>query len=253
MGRRIIYKIENQVENSVTDQEWSELKKLQHWYNSEFDWSGGKLLFKRYVIFPNVEEFAGLDRSIWEIIGERHRTLASHGLPEIEIISQLERDGLVSVKWGGYFDGCLASGFTRVAGNEWNAFLVCDFLLKTSMILSHATLLAEDEGRFIKTAKVRFRQGNVLVAGEDPLTREPVSELIAGRRIFSIVDPEKYDKHPAFKNIIPEFNKLNTQERLAHLRNWNWLGYDDSYDVKGDDFKGFNLNLKVREFRQAAP
>ncbi len=251
MGRRIIYKIENRPENSITEQEWAELQKLQHWYNSEFDWSGGKLLFKRYVIFPNAEEFADLDRSIWEIIGERHQTLASQGLPEIGIISQLERDGLVSVKWGGYFDGCLASGFTRVADNEWNAFLVCDFLLKASMVLSHATIRAEDEGRFIKTATVQFRRGNVLVAGEDPLAREPVSDIFAERRVFSIVDPEKYEKHPGFKNIIPEFHKLNPQERLAHLRNWNWLGYDDTYDVDGDDVKGFNLNLKVREFLQA--
>src|SRR3989442_10557590 len=34
------------------------------------------------------------------------------------IIAQLEADGLVIAKRGGYFDQCLASGFTRVAGNE---------------------------------------------------------------------------------------------------------------------------------------
>ncbi len=252
MGRRIIYKIGNRPENSIAENDWSELQKLQHWYNSEFKWTGGKLLFKRYVMFPNVEEFADLDRSIWEIIGERHQTLASQGLPEMAIVSQLEKDGLVSVKWGGYYDGCLASGFTRVADNEWNAFLICDFLLKVSMMLSNVTILAQDEGRFIKTGKVYFRRGNVFVEKNDNYSRETIGELVESRHVFSIVDPEKYDKHPSFKNIIPEFNKLNAQERLAHLRNWNWLGYDDTYDIDGDDLKGFDLNQKVREFRLAS-
>jgi hypothetical protein len=248
MGRRIIYKIEQTPDNRITDEEWSELQKLQHWYNSEFVWSNGKLLFKRYVIFPNTEDFSDLDSNIWEIIRQRRQRLVEEGFTETEVVAQLEKDGLVSVKWGGYFDGCLASGFTRVADNEWNAYLVCDFLLKASTICSTASILVEDEGKFIKTGKLYMKQGEVLVP-RSVYERSSFREFIEARRLFSIVDPEKYEKHPRFKNIIPEFNKLNAEERLEQLRRWNWLGYDDSYDEHGDDRKGFDLNQKVRAIR----
>lgn len=247
MGRRIIYKIERKPENVIAEYEWAELQKLQHWYNSEFVWSSGKLLFKRYVIFPNTEDFSDLDSNIWEIIRERRQWLAGKGCSDIEIVRQLEKDGLVSVKWGGYFDACWASGFTRVVDNEWNAYLVCDFLLKASTILSRASLLVEDEGRFIKTGKVYMKQGEVFVPGE-LLDDASIRTLVDSKHLFSVVDPEKYEKHQGFKNIIPEFHKLNAQERLEHLRHWNWLGYDDAYDENGDDRKGFDLNVKVRAF-----
>lgn len=248
MGRRIIYKIEQKPENVIEETEWAELQKLQHWYNSEFVWSSGKLLFKRYVIFPNTEDFIDVDSDIWEIIRKRRQQLAVEGLSDIEIVSQLEKDGLISVKWGGYFDGCVASGFTRVADNEWNAYLVCDFLLKASTLLLHASILVEDEGRFIKTGKLYFKQGEVLVP-RNVHEQQAFREFVESRHFFSVVDPGKYEKHPMFKNMIPEFNKLNAQERLEHLRRWNWLGYDDAYDENGDDRKGFDLNLKVRAVR----
>jgi hypothetical protein len=252
MGRRIIYTIQQQPENIVTESEWSELQRLQHWYNSEFIWSGGKILFKRYVIFPNTEQFSDFESSIGEIIRQRRQSLVQQGFTELEIVAQLQKDGLISVKWGGYFDGCIASGFTRVADNEWNAYLVCDFLLKASLILAHATITVQDEGKFIKVKKVFFKQGEVIIPPE--FSRQAsVRELVETNHLFSIVDPEKYDKHPMFNNVVPEFQALNARERRELLRQWNWLGYDDSYDEHGDDRKGFNLNLKVRKYHLSPP
>jgi hypothetical protein len=54
MSRRIVYKIKERPEYLVTEGEWDEIKRLQHWYNSEFTWSTGNLAFKRYILFPNV-------------------------------------------------------------------------------------------------------------------------------------------------------------------------------------------------------
>ena len=75
-----------------------------------------------------------------------------------------------------------------------------------------------------------------------------LDEMLQDKHVFSIVNPEKYNNHPAFKNVIPEFNKLQTADRLNVIRNWNWLGYGDGYDSSGDDVTGFNLNLKVKRF-----
>lgn len=248
MGRRIIYRIEDRSGNALADKEWDELQRLQHWYNSEFSWTAGRLAFKRYIIFPNIEEFGDLDASIWEIIAKRHQSLAAQGLSEYEVISQLERDKLLVVKWGGYYDDCLASGFTRVADNEWNAYLVSDFLLKASTLCPKATIKVTDEGLFVKTRDVWFRDGSVLLPRSVIAKDLDLEDMLQSKRIFSIVDAEKYDKHPEFKNIIPEFNKLKMKERKELVRNWNWLGYGDGYDFNGDDVKGFDLNAKVRRF-----
>jgi hypothetical protein len=247
MGRRIIYRIEEREENTFSESEWNDVLRLQHWYNSEFTWTAGKIAFKRYVLFPNAEDFSDLDVSVWELIARRHQSLQQEGRSDEEIVRQLERDRLVTVKWGGYFDQSLASGFTRVADNEWNAYLVCEFLLKASTILKESTIVVSDEGKFIKTGRLSMRDGVVLL--EEDNIESVVRGFVDAGHIFSLVNPGKYDKHPAFKNIIPEFNSLKKGERRAVVRNWNWLGYEDGYDVAGDDIDGFDLNSKVRAFR----
>jgi hypothetical protein len=244
LSRRLIYKIDKKDSSRVGEEAWKSVLRLQHWYNSEFEWTGNKLAFKRYAMFPNVQDFADLDHSIWEIIALRHQRLAQEGKNEEEIVAQLEKDGLVFVKWGGYFDECYASGFTRVADNEWSAYLVCDFLLKVSRLCPEATVIVCDEGKFIKTGRVGMKAGHVLLkAGPDGH-----EALAASRHVFSVVNPEKYGRRPHAKHIIPEFSKLTPQERLDHLKQWNWLGYDDSFDHNGDDVTGFDLNLKVKSF-----
>lgn len=249
MGRRIIYRIAESKDNEFTDQEWEEVERLQHWYNSEFSWSSGRPALRRYVLFPNSEDFENLEMPIWDLIAQRHQLLRADGLSELEIIAQMEKDRLVVVKWGGYYDNCLASGFTRVADNEWNAYLVCDFLLKASTLIPNAKISILDEGKFVKTSRVDLRNANASVPLDRPPGDVEAEEAQQARKIFSVVDPDKYNRHPAFRNIIPEFNKLKSSERKKLVRNWNWLGYEGNFDEDGDDRKGFDLNAKVRSFR----
>lgn len=138
MARTIHYKILDDPHNKITDQEWEDVLKLQHWYNSEFIWTAGRLAFKMYAVFSNGEGFDGDEKKMMECITQRQRELRNRGLSENEIILQLASDSLVIAKKGGYMDNCLASGFTKVAGNEFNAYLVCEFLLKASMIAKNA-------------------------------------------------------------------------------------------------------------------
>jgi hypothetical protein len=252
VSRRIIYQIEDSEGNRLTEDEWDEVERLQHWYNSEFSWSTGRLAFKRFVSFPNTEDFDNLSSSIWDIIAQRHQVLHEQGLSEREIVSQMEKDRLLVVKWGGYYDNCLASGFTRVADNEWNAYLVCDFLLKASTLCLGARISVRDEGKFIKTGSIVLQNANVSIPREGFSAEFEIQDVRKTGRVFSVVDAEKYNRHPAFRNIIPEFNKLKRSERMKLVRNWNWLGYDGNYDVNGDDKKGFDLNSKVRSFNVGA-
>jgi hypothetical protein len=248
MGRRIIYRIEENGTNRFSDEEWDQVERLQHWYNSEFSWSTGRLAFKRFVLFPNTEDFENLETPIWDVISKRHQTLREDGLNEREIVLQMEKDKLLVVKWGGYYDNCLASGFTRVADNEWNGYLACDFLLKASTLLPGAIVSVTDEGKFIKTGRVQLQNATVILPRDVLVSDKEAGELLRAGRVFAVVDAEKYNRHPSFRNIIPEFNKLKASERKKLVRNWNWLGYEGNFDADGDDQKGFDLNTKVRFF-----
>lgn len=247
MSRRIIYRIEDRPEYLITEEEWDEIKRLQHWYNSEFVWTTGKLSFRRYLVFPNTEEFSGLDASVWRIIEERKHKLAGQGMSDEEIVRQLERDRLVFVKWGGYYDDCLASGYTRVADNEWNAFLVCDFLLKVSTLIPHVVIGIHDEGRFVRTKRLWLRDGVAMLKTRPSELPETIGEIVKHKQFFAVVDPQRYDRHPAFRNSIPDFNKLKKEDRQAWVKDWNWLGYGNGYDEQ-NTAGGVDLNQKLRGF-----
>lgn len=243
MARRIEYRIEEGAHKQVSEREWEQMKRLEHWYNSEFVWTAGRLAFKMYAIFPNGDRIID---SQWGEIRNRYRDLRDLGLTENEAILQLEKEGLVLLKKGGYRDNCIASGFTRVGGNEWNAYLVCEFLLKCSMIARDAEIEVLDEGQFIKCSHVVLKDGSVRIVVQNPLDLGHARECVREHRVFSVVDPTKYDNLPEFTNVVHGFNEMDVEKRRKVLRDWNWLGFAKSYDIDGDDRKGFDLNRKVR-------
>ena len=247
MARTLHYKIADHPRNTVVNEEWEEVLRLQHWYNSEFVWTAGRLALKMYAVFPNWEEFGGDEKQLIERITHRQRELRKSGCSENEIILQLESDGLVTAKRGGYMDNCLASGFTKVAGNEFNAYLVCEFLLKASTIVRNAEISVYDEGKFIKTKKIKLQDGIVRIAADDGQA-ELTRQLVHARRIFSIVNPRKYDEFPKFRTLVAGYNDLDEGEKMEILKDWNWLGFGENFDITGDDIQGYDLNAKVFRF-----
>ncbi len=242
MARKISYRVHDNGENFISSEEWDAIRSLQNWYNSEFFWTGGKLGLKRFVVFPNYDTIGSDTR----LIRSRFAQLDAAGYSEEEIIRELEGRKLIIVKRGGYEDGMLASGFTRVADNEFNAFLVLDFLLKASRIARTASFDVYDEGEFVKSHSVVISSGDATVRGSD--TPPDLYALLKNsRRVFSVVNPDKYDGHPEFTNRVNEFNELMPVDRARVLENWNWLGYESraSFDFNGDDFLGFDLNRKL--------
>lgn len=242
MARRVLYRIRDDGRNFISTEEWDSIKSLQNWYNSEFFWTGGKISLRRFVVFPDFDKVGADLKRVRRQFGE----LEKAGYSEEEIVRELEARRLVIVKRGGYEDGMIASGFTRVADNEFNAFLVVDFLLKASRIARTATLEVFDEGNFIKTHAAELANGDVIVR-ERIAPQELYEEAREARRVFSVVNPDKYDGHPEFTNCVNEFNGLLPVERARVLEDWNWLGYESKadFDFNGDDFIGFDLNRKV--------
>lgn len=242
MARRIFYRIHDDGKNFISGEEWDAIRSLQHWYNSEFFWTGGKLNLRRFIVFPNYDKVGGDT----DLVRSRFVELERAGYSDEEIVRELETKRLVIVKHGGYEDGMIASGFTRVADNEFNAFLVVDFLLKVSRIARTAVLDIYDEGDFVKTHALEMANGDVTVR-EDRVGPARYQESRNSHRIFAIVNPDKYDGHREFSNRVNEFNELLPFERAKVLEDWNWLGYESKadFDFNGDDFFGFDLNRKV--------
>ncbi len=242
MARKIYYRIRDDGNNFVSGEEWDAVRSLQNWYNSEFFWTGGKINFRRFIVFPNFE-------TVGEDLGRVHSEFAvleKAGYSDDEIIRELEARKLIIVKRGGYEDGMIASGFTRVADNEFNAFLILDFLLKASRITRTAMVEVVDEGYFVKTHYAELSNGDVAVS-EEHVGRNLYMEAKKSHKIFAIVNPDKYDGHPEFTNRVSEFNDLLPIERAKVLEDWNWLGYESKadFDFNGDDFFGFDLNRKI--------
>ncbi len=249
MARKIYYKILDDGGNQLTDNEWEEISRLQHWYNSEFVWTAGKLALKMFVVFPNFEGRHSTEDELWEHIVSRRRELRSASFNENAIIHRLESEGLIVVKWGGYFDNCLASGFTRVAANEFDAYLVCEFLLKASLIARNAYIIVSDQGEFVKTKIVRFHNGHVSVPLQNEVNLQFYKSAVDNRHVFAVVDAAKYDHFPKFESVISGFNDLPKYERQSILHDWNWLGFERNFDINGDDVTGFDLNKKVASFK----
>lgn len=245
MARRIFYQVVDDGENFISGEEWEEIHSLQRWYNLEFFWTGGKLNFKRYIIFPNYEMVGAAPGKVREEFSKLEKT----GLSEEEIVNKLESRGLIIVKRGGYEDGMIGSGFTRVADNEFNAFLVLDFLIKASRIAPTATFEVFDEGNVVKTHSVNLKNGGAFV-DENRIPSEIIGEIKANHRAFAIVNPDKYNGHPEFTNRVNDFSELQPDERAKVIENWNWLGHESkvNFDFNGDDFFGFDLNQKLSFF-----
>ena len=201
-----------------------------------------------FAVFPNLDIMEN-EGKLWGHITKRRAELRQKALSENEIILQLEEEGLVIVKKGGYLDECLASGFTRVGANEFNAFLVCECLLKASRILPHAVISCLDEGGFIKPKRVEFHNGAVSVPMGDKLPLSLGESVVMNHHVFSIVDAAKYDQFPEYQTTISNFNDLPKDEQDLIVRDWNWLGFGDNFDINGDDIQGFDLNKKVSAFK----
>ena len=253
MARKLYYKVLEDGVNRLPEGEWKDIRRLQHWYNSEFIWTAGRLNFRDCVIFPNVDVNDEDADGLWTRIRERKQKLYALGLPEADVVRVLREEGLIVVKKGGYYEGCLASGFTRVAANEWNAYLVCDFLLKASRIAPGAAIEVFDEGSFIKPRNIRISNGSLTILLKNPAERPYAAAMIEHQHVFAIVDPAKYDHFPALKSTVANFNDLEREEQRGILKNWNWLGFEGNFDINGDDVRGDDLNRKVSGFRLELP
>jgi hypothetical protein len=250
MPRAIRYYVEDIPGNEVTNAAWKEIMRLQHWYNSEFIWSCDRVALKRYILFPNYDKIPDMPyRTARLHFRKRFLQKKIELQDEIAAAQAMVEEGLFDVRWGGVRDNSIASGITRVAGNEFNAYLLGEFLLKCSVIATEATFVAEDEGRFILTRRAGFRNGEILVNQADlfPEGTNGSEVPLDVPQIFSVVNPAKYDDHPRFTQSVEDFNDLDDEGIIASASDYKALGFAQNYETAWGDGEGLNLQQRARK------
>ena len=246
MPRALRYYVDDNGRNRITNEEWTQIAATQHWYNSEFFWSCDKIGLKRYILFPNYDHMPEMPYRTARF-HFRKRLLAKKIEVGnwVEAVEALVDEGLFSVRWGGTRESSIASGITHVADNEYNAYLLAEFLLKCSTIVPDATFTLEDEGRFVLPGRAMFRQGKVLVHRED-LAATPQNETSGETpQIFSLVNHARYDDHPTFTQSIEDFDELDEAELAEAIGLTNGLGFGENYDDEEGDREGLDLQKRA--------
>jgi hypothetical protein len=247
MARRLHCYVVRHSENTVTDNEWDEIRRLQHWYSSEFIWTAGRPALKMFAVFPNFDHPLADENRLNEYIAGRWGELKRRHLPENAILKMLQDEKLVLLKEGGYRDGCILSGSVRVADNEWNAYLFTELILKASRIAKNATFEVHDEGEFINWRPVYFRDGSVYLRVKTNSQYKRAEEVVGRNELFARIDAREYDDHPTYRSQVSGFRRMERSEKHDVLMNWNWHGYNSI--INAPENRGFiyDLNEKVKE------
>lgn len=246
MPRALRYYIENTPENRIPDDAWKEIARLQHWYNSEFIWSCDKIGLKRYMAFPNYDRIPDMPYHTAKYhFRKRFLQKKIELQDEIAAVRAMEAEGLYTIRWGGVRDGAIASGITHVADNEFNAYLLCEFLLKCSTIANEASFIVEDEGRFVIPGRAIFRNAEIQ-ARRDDLYRQGEEISLDVPQIFSVVNADKYNEHPRFSQNLEDFDDLDEVELTESVHRFSTLGFAQNYETAWGDAGGLNLQLRAR-------
>jgi hypothetical protein len=133
---------------------------------------------------------------LWKYINKAYEELKAEGFSRLQIIRDLLSRKLIALHGDDHNHLNLqkAYGFTKVAGNEWNAALVTSWLTQISRLLPEHTFTLHDEGEFlthsclvIKNGKARTEHGKVW--RDVGFYCRPVN-------------PKDFEQHPEFPSII---------------------------------------------------
>lgn len=246
MGRAIHYWVNRGIESPLTDEEWGRIEQLQGWYNRTFTWTAEDLALERVSFFPRWKNQYPDSQLPADNLDEAW-TFVLKELDQGVSLKELEQRKLVVLQEGGYRgSGCLASGYTTVYGNEWNAFLVLKFLIETSLLATGLTLEVKDEGPFIRADRILLQNGKVT-----PRWEGSMAGSLKGGRVFSVVDPERYseDLKRLWSKHIPEDPVLS---QIVTPFPWDSLRCNATLVLDAlDDLGGFNLNLHCQILSEA--
>lgn len=177
MGRTLHYNIKENKKIPITDADWERIHLLTRWFITNFKWTCEQPSFSNIDYYPRWPDWfrdSKLPRlnstmEIWEYVTNAYEELEAKGLSTLQILRELNVKKFIAFLGNNPDKLQLqkAYGFTKVAGNEFNALLVTAWITAISHILPNHTLTLYDEGEFltkelvIKNGMARPKYGKV--------------------------------------------------------------------------------------------
>lgn len=158
MGRTIHYKIPKI--NPISVKDFKAMEEVQEEYRQRFTWTCESLYLEKCSWYPRWPDWYAdsalpKGKSVDEIY-EYLQGLMNNGYS----LSRLNREKYIWIENGGYLGkNYSASGFTKVRGDEWNAWLVLRFLTWLSSSYPSLQIKVVDEGDFILVGDIILQGG----------------------------------------------------------------------------------------------
>jgi hypothetical protein len=92
-----------------------------------------------------------------------------------------------------------------------------------------------------------FRNGEILVQQEDLQAAGHDTSLLDTPQVFAVVNHEKYDEHPIFRQRLEEFDELDQTELVQAIGLSDGLGFGENYDTRWGDHDGLNLQMRAHK------
>jgi len=156
MGRTLHYELRRNPAITLTDKDWNRIEKLTDFFNKTFKFTCENIGFNTLGFYPRWHKFfkdskLHDDKSGWDIVNSSYKNLQAKGHTRLQILRALHKHKLIAYyKDDDRLNLQVARGFTKVAGNEWNALLVTVWLTEVSKILTDNEFELHDEGEFLK-------------------------------------------------------------------------------------------------------
>lgn len=144
MGRTLQYSIEKKSGGFTRANQMAMIEIAEKYNTGNYKdvWSCENYYFTPFNYYPRWD-----NKSTWKLIEQERAKLEKDKMQQIDICAALHKKGLIwfhnNPKNNKY------ESFTKVQGNEFNAFLVYQALLDLSLKIPSATIRLSDEGEFL--------------------------------------------------------------------------------------------------------
>ena len=283
MGRTLHYTMHPNHSVTVTEGDWEKVETITDYFNHNFKWTCEDVGFNNLSYyprwlnrFPDSKLKEAPTEVLWRFLDAEYVKLKEKGLSRFAIIRDLHKRKFIAF----YNDSdCLelqkAHGFTKVAGNEWNALLVVAWLTAVSTMLPHHDFELHDEGKLLKV-DIFMKDGRAKPDIMRELERikwfsteinkgnkEFVEFRDENRAVFDefkdvgwkppaffcrTIDPRDFEQHPEFGTTVLSVDNGSVSGTGAHVMDGfhgEYFGFISETEAKLNSRKAFENIVKI--------
>lgn len=214
MGRTLHYELQENKSVGLTEADWDKINQITKYFVDNYKWTCEQPQFSNIGYFPRWPEWfkdSALPKlpggntndnvqKYWDVVESEVKKLEAKNLTRLQTVKELLARKIIALHGDdpNVIDLQKAHGFTKVAGNEWNAVLVTAWLTAVSKVLPQHVFTLHDEGDFLTTRLV-IRNGQA--RGEHSSVWKDVGSFCRN------INPADFAQHPEFKTLVLSVDK----------------------------------------------